>query len=78
MRDASVVVVTHNALPWIEQCLESVRGQETIVVDNGSTDGTADVVRALFPEATRARAREPRPCGGLERGARGRPRAATS
>ena len=51
MRDASVVVVTHNALPWIEQCLGSVRSQETIVVDNGSTDGTAEVVRALFPEA---------------------------
>ncbi|MBA2385407.1 MAG: glycosyltransferase family 2 protein [Actinobacteria bacterium] len=50
MRDASVVVVTYNALPWIEQCLESVRGEETIVVDNGSTDGTPDVVRELFPE----------------------------
>ena len=51
MRDASAVVVTHNALPWVEQCLESVRGEETIVVDNGSTDGTVDVVRELFPEA---------------------------
>ncbi|MEJ7570000.1 MAG: glycosyltransferase family 2 protein [Gaiellaceae bacterium] len=51
MRDVSIVVVTHNALPWVEQCLESVRGEETIVVDNGSTDGTVDVVRELFPEA---------------------------
>lgn len=50
MRDVSVVVVTHNALPWIEQCLASVRGEEAIVVDNGSTDGTVDVVRELFPE----------------------------
>ena len=50
MRDVSVVVVTHNALPWIEQCLESVRSAETIVVDNGSTDGTVDVVRGLFPD----------------------------
>jgi GT2 family glycosyltransferase len=49
--DVSVVVVTFNALPWIEQCLESVRGEETIVVDNGSTDGTVDIVRELFPEA---------------------------
>ena len=48
--DVSVVVVTFNALPWIEQCLESVRGVETIVVDNGSTDGTVDIVRELFPE----------------------------
>ena len=52
MPDASAVVVTHNALPWVERCLESVRGEETVVVDNGSTDGTADVVRELFPEVT--------------------------
>jgi len=51
MRDAGAVVVTYNALPWIEQCLESVRGEETVVVDNGSTDGTVEVVRELFPEA---------------------------
>jgi hypothetical protein len=43
--DASVVVVTYNALPWIEQCLESVRGDELVVVDHGSTDGTLDAVR---------------------------------
>jgi GT2 family glycosyltransferase len=51
MPDASAVVVTYNALPWLEQCLESVRGEETIVVDNGSTDGTVDFVRERFPEA---------------------------
>jgi N-acetylglucosaminyl-diphospho-decaprenol L-rhamnosyltransferase len=49
MPDASAVVVTYNALPWIEQCLESVRDEETVVVDNGSSDGTVDVVRELFP-----------------------------
>jgi N-acetylglucosaminyl-diphospho-decaprenol L-rhamnosyltransferase len=38
-------VVTLNALPWIERCLESVRGHETIVVDHGSTDGTLERVR---------------------------------
>jgi GT2 family glycosyltransferase len=48
----SVVVVTYNALPWIERCLESVRGHETIVVDHGSTDGTLEIVRERFPEAT--------------------------
>jgi GT2 family glycosyltransferase len=51
MRDASVVVVTYNALPWIEQSIESVQGEEVVVVDNGSTDGTVDVVRELFPQA---------------------------
>ena len=47
----SVVVVTYNALPWLEQCLDSVRGHETIVVDHGSSDGTLDLVRDRFPEA---------------------------
>jgi len=51
MPDASAVVVTYNALPWIEQSLESVRGEETVVVDNDSSDGTVEVVRELFPEA---------------------------
>ncbi len=49
--DVSVVVVTYNSLPWLERCLESVRGYETIVVDNGSCDGSVDVVRDRFPEA---------------------------
>ena len=47
----SVVVVTYNALPWVERALESVRGHETIVVDHGSTDGTLELVRERFPEA---------------------------
>jgi N-acetylglucosaminyl-diphospho-decaprenol L-rhamnosyltransferase len=51
VRAVSAVVVTYNALPWIERCLESVRGHETIVVDHGSTDGTVEVVERRFPEA---------------------------
>jgi GT2 family glycosyltransferase len=45
----SVVVVTWNALPWIERCLASVAGHETTVVDHGSTDGTLELVRERFP-----------------------------
>jgi len=48
--DVSVVVVTFNALPWLERCLESVRGRDVIVVDNGSTDGTVELVRERFPD----------------------------
>ena len=47
----SAIVVTYNALPWIEPCLQSVRGCELIVVDNGSSDGTPALVRERFPEA---------------------------
>src|SRR5205085_906390 len=48
--DVSVVVVTYDALPWLEQCLASVRGHELIVVDHGSTDGTLELVRTRFPD----------------------------
>ena len=50
MADLAVVVVTYDAMPWIEQCLESVRGLEAVVVDHGSTDGTVAFVRERFPE----------------------------
>jgi N-acetylglucosaminyl-diphospho-decaprenol L-rhamnosyltransferase len=46
----SAIVVTFNAMPYIDRCLESVRGHETIVVDHGSSDGTVELVRARFPE----------------------------
>ena len=46
----AAVVVTYDALPWIEPCLDSLRGFETVVVDNGSRDGTIDLVRDRFPE----------------------------
>ena len=46
-----MIVVTYNALPWVERCLASVRAYETIVVDHGSTDGTLELVRERFPEA---------------------------
>jgi len=49
--EVSVVVVVWNGMPWLERCLESVRGRETIVVDHGSTDGSVELVRERFPEA---------------------------
>ena len=44
------VVVTYDALPWIERCLDSLRGTETVVVDHGSRDGTVAFVRERHPE----------------------------
>src|SRR6516164_9429247 len=48
MADLAVVVVTYNALPYIEQCLQSVAGWETVVVDHGSKDGTVGLVEERF------------------------------
>jgi GT2 family glycosyltransferase len=48
--DVAVVVVTFDALPWIAQCLESVRGVPCVVVDHGSSDGTVALVRERFPD----------------------------
>lgn len=47
--DVAAVVVTYDALPWVEPCVESLAGVETVVVDHGSTDGTLDLVRDRFP-----------------------------
>jgi GT2 family glycosyltransferase len=47
--DVTAVVVAYNGLPWLERCLGSVAGQETILVDNGSTDGSLELVRERFP-----------------------------
>ncbi|MGH2995609.1 MAG: glycosyltransferase family 2 protein [Gaiellaceae bacterium] len=49
MLDVSAVVVTYNALPYIERTLQSVEGLETVVVDHGSTDETLALVRERFP-----------------------------
>jgi len=49
MADAAAVVTTHNGLPWIETCLRSLQGVETVLVDNDSSDGTVVFVRERFP-----------------------------
>jgi N-acetylglucosaminyl-diphospho-decaprenol L-rhamnosyltransferase len=51
MADVSVVVVTYNAMPYLERCLESVSGYELIVVDHGSTDGSLELMRERFSHA---------------------------
>lgn len=55
--DVSVCIVNWNCCRLLKECLESLHDQaqgvnlETIVVDNASSDGAADMVAALFPEA---------------------------
>lgn len=58
--DVSIVIVSWNGRPHLETCLAGVAAQtgvatETILVDNGSTDGTAEFVRGRFPWVTLVR-----------------------
>ena len=50
----TIIIVTYNAMKWAERCFSSLRKStvpvQTIVVDNGSTDGTQDYIKTNFPE----------------------------
>jgi GT2 family glycosyltransferase len=54
----SIVILTFNSLRWIEPCVKAllttvkIQPREWIVVDNGSTDGSQQLVKTLLPQAT--------------------------
>ena len=55
MPEISVIVINWNGEHFLEDCLVALRRQtfrdfETILVDNGSRDGSLDYVRSQFPE----------------------------
>ncbi len=51
----SVIIISFNGMDFIDDCLSSVQmsltevDSETIVVDNGSTDGTVEWIKSHFP-----------------------------
>lgn len=51
-----VIVVTYNGKLWLNKCLGTLRHPDirldVVIVDNGSTDGTPDVIRERWPEVT--------------------------
>lgn len=47
------IIVTYNGIKWVEKCFNSLQNSSLpiaiIVIDNGSTDGTLEVIKNSFP-----------------------------
>lgn len=78
----SVIIPTRNRAELLRACLESLRRQrlsakqfEVVVVDNGSTDDTAQIVQSFSADLNLVACHEPEP--GLHRGRHAGLRAAT-
>ena len=62
VRPVSIIIVSWNASDYLAGCLESIRRanarcvEEVIVVDNASSDGSAEMVEQRYPEAMLIRA----------------------
>ena len=60
--DLSIIVVAWNVVGLVDECLSAVRASEDelrkqiLFVDNGSTDGTPELVESSYPEVTLIRA----------------------
>ena len=48
-----VIIVTYNAMPWIDRCLQSVIDStiksDIFLIDNGSTDNTINHIKITYP-----------------------------
>ncbi len=57
MIDVSIIIVSWNTRDILRQCLESIYEQtpameyEVIIIDNASTDGSAEMIKTHFPKA---------------------------
>ena len=52
MNKILVIVVTYNAMKWVDKCFSSVRESTypsgIYVIDNGSTDGTQHYIKEKY------------------------------
>lgn len=50
-----VIIVTYNAMPWIQKCLDSVwhsdMKADVFIIDNGSSDGTQEYIKKHYQSA---------------------------
>jgi GT2 family glycosyltransferase len=64
MREISVIIVSWNGCALLRKCLKSIREsggplvREVVLIDNASSDGSADMVEEEFPEVTLIRSKE--------------------
>ena len=70
----SAIVPVHNGVAYIAEALASIQAQEhpvseIVVVDDGSTDGSADIARTLAPEAVLIRQAKAGPAAARNAGA---------
>ena len=49
---STIIIPNYNGIKYIEKCLNSLEGEPVhiLVVDNGSTDGSAQLVAERFPK----------------------------
>jgi len=55
MSEISIIILTFNSIKFVKSCLDSIFSQdrqnfETIVVDNGSNDGTTNFIKEKYPQ----------------------------
>lgn len=74
MCEVSVIIPNYNGKQYLKDCLDSMRNQdcrgfETILVDNGSTDGSREFVEEFYPEVRLVALEENTGfCGGVNSG----------
>ena len=70
MREVAVVIPNYNGIQFLEPCLEALRAQtfrefQTILVDNGSSDGSLALVRERYRKWKLRRCRRTSDSAGL-------------